>query len=117
MARADATILSCVRFFARGNREPTAGSTSFEPVTAPTSTPDRRAFEHHWQDEADAAFLYRFLAAEEPDNRKKSLYLNLAEVEDKHGEVWARLLSEHGRNVGPHRPSARTRLLATLGRW
>jgi VIT1/CCC1 family predicted Fe2+/Mn2+ transporter len=86
-------------------------------VTAPASTPDLRAFEHHWQDEADAAFLYRVLASKEPDNRKKSLYLNLAEVEDKHVEVWARLLSEHGRNVGPHRPSARTRILATLGRW
>jgi vacuolar iron transporter family protein len=87
-------------------------------VTAPpASTPDLHAFEHHWQDEADAAFLYRVLAAAEPDVQKKSLYLRLAEVEDKHVEVWARLLSEHGRRVGPHRPSARTRLLATLGRW
>jgi len=86
-------------------------------VTAPGSTPDLHSFEHHWQDEADAAFLYRVLGSLEPDERKKSLYLRLADVEDKHVQVWASLLSQHGRRVGPHRPSARTRLLATLGRW
>jgi predicted membrane protein (TIGR00267 family) len=86
-------------------------------VTAPAAGPDLHAFEHHWQDEADAAFLYRVLASSEQNQEKKSLYLRLAEVEDRHVEVWANLLSQHGRNVGPHRPSARTRLMATLGRW
>ena len=89
----------------------------FQPVTATTSGPDLHAFEHHWQDEADAAFLYRVLASSEQDLQKKSLYLRLAEVEDRHVEVWANLLSQHGRRVGPHRPSARTRVMATLGRW
>jgi predicted membrane protein (TIGR00267 family) len=84
---------------------------------ATQASPDLHAFEHHWQDEADAAFLYRVLASAESDSHKKSLYLRLAEVEDKHVEVWANLLSQHGRRIGPHRPSARTRLLATLGRW
>jgi VIT1/CCC1 family predicted Fe2+/Mn2+ transporter len=32
-------------------------------------------------------------------------------------EVWAKLLAQHGRKPKAHRPSARTRLLATLGRW
>ncbi|MGH7677745.1 MAG: VIT1/CCC1 transporter family protein [Gemmatimonadaceae bacterium] len=86
-------------------------------MTTSAAGPDLHAFEHHWQDEADAAFLYRVLADSEPDDKKKSLYLRLAEVEDKHVLVWANLLSQHGRRVGPHRPSARTRLLATLGRW
>ncbi|MEX2155011.1 MAG: VIT1/CCC1 transporter family protein [Gemmatimonadaceae bacterium] len=88
-------------------------------MTAPASapSPDLHAFEHHWQDEADAAFLYRILGSLEPDERKRSLYLRLAEVEDKHVEVWATLLSKHGRRMGPHRPSARTRLLAVLGKW
>jgi VIT1/CCC1 family predicted Fe2+/Mn2+ transporter len=84
---------------------------------ATQASPDLHAFEHHWQDEADAAFLYRVLASAESDAHKKSLYLRLAEVEDRHVEIWASLLSQHGRSVGPHRPSARTRLLATLGRW
>jgi VIT1/CCC1 family predicted Fe2+/Mn2+ transporter len=86
-------------------------------MASPSAAPDLHAFEHHWQDEADAAFLYRVLAETEPDDRKKSLYLRLAEVEEKHVKVWENLLSQHGRRVGPHRPSARTRMMATLGRW
>src|SRR5256714_6570442 len=85
------------------------------PVS-PTSAPDLHAFEHHWQDEADAAFLYRVLATAEQDQHKKSLYLRLAEVEDKHVQIWANLLAENGRRMRSHRPSARTRILALLGR-
>ena len=99
---------------------------SFLRVTAPTSStsppragnhaPDLHAFEHHWQDEADAAYLYRVLAGSEHDAKKQSIYLRLADVEDRHVRIWADLLSQHGRPPGQHRPSARTRLLAMLGR-
>ena len=80
------------------------------------TTADLEAFEHHWQDEADAAFLYRVLAGFELDEKKKGIYLRLAEVEDRHVQVWERLLDEHGRPPKPFRPTARTRLLASLGR-
>ena len=80
------------------------------------SAPDLDAFEHHRQDEADAAFLYRVLAGAEPDERKRTLYLKLAEVEDRHTVIWEGLLREHGRAVTPHQPSTRTRLLAAMGR-
>jgi VIT1/CCC1 family predicted Fe2+/Mn2+ transporter len=82
----------------------------------PPSAPDLHAFEHHWQDEADAAYLYRILGAAEPDLKKRDLYLRLASVEDRHVEIWANLLAEHGRSVSQFRPSARTRILAGLGR-
>ena len=82
---------------------------------APT-TPDLDGFVHHWQDEADAAFLYRLLSDAEPDAAKKDIYRRLAEVEDRHVEVWGGLLAQHGRAPGAHRPTARTRLLAMLGR-
>ena len=85
-------------------------------MTTP-SAPDLHAFEHHWQDEADAAFLYRVLAGFEPDAQKKSLYLRLADVEDRHVQIWSALLQQHGRTLPPHRPSARTRLLAWLGKF
>jgi rubrerythrin len=39
---------------------------------------------HHFKDETDAAFLYRELAAVEPDAKRKDLYLRLADVEDRH---------------------------------
>jgi predicted membrane protein (TIGR00267 family) len=96
-------------------------STTLEPPTPrakPESTEiDVHAFEHHWQDEADAAYLYRLLAAAEPDPKKKDIYSRLADVEDRHVVVWADLLSRHGHPPPKFRPSGRARLLATLGRW
>lgn len=101
----------------------TATSAAPPPPPPPPGTPagspgapDLDSFEHHWQDEADAAFLYRVLAGAEGDEKKRSLYLKLAEVEDRHVEIWARLLGQHGRIVTKHRPSRRTALLARLGR-
>jgi len=78
--------------------------------------PDLDTFHHHWQDEADAAYLYRLLSNAEPDAKKKDLYRRLSEVEDKHVEVWASLMRQHGRDPGRFSPSARTRLLALLGK-
>lgn len=83
---------------------------------APPRAPDLHSFEHHWQDEADAAYLYRLLSAAESDPRKKDVYRRLAEVEDRHVEIWAALLARHGRPPRAHRPSGRTRLLAWFGR-
>jgi VIT1/CCC1 family predicted Fe2+/Mn2+ transporter len=80
------------------------------------SEPDLQAFEHHWQDEADAAYLYRILADAEPDASKSDLYRRLADVEDRHVQVWGDLLRRHGRPPRRFRPTGRTRLLARLGR-
>jgi VIT1/CCC1 family predicted Fe2+/Mn2+ transporter len=83
---------------------------------SPSAPPDLDSFVHHWQDEADAAYLYRVLAEAEPDTKKKDVYRRLAEVEDRHLEIWAALLAQNGRSPGRHRPTGRTRLLAFLGR-
>jgi len=83
---------------------------------ATSAPPDVHTFEHHWQDEADAAYLYRILANEESDPRKKDIYARLAEVEDRHVVVWGDLLTEHGHAPKSFRPSARARLLAGLGK-
>jgi VIT1/CCC1 family predicted Fe2+/Mn2+ transporter len=91
-------------------------ATSADPSARQSANPDLNAFEHHWQDEADAAYLYRLLSDAEPDASKKDLYRRLAEVEDKHVQVWAGLLRENGREPGKFSPSGRTRLLASLGR-
>ncbi len=58
--------------------------------------PDVHTFEHHWQDEADAAFLYRLLSEAEPDAHKKDIYARLAAVEDRHVVVWGDLMAKHG---------------------
>jgi vacuolar iron transporter family protein len=78
-------------------------------------TADLETFEHHWQDEADAAYLYRVLAGAEPDQEKRHVYQELATVEDRHVEIWGKLLTEHGKAPQPFKPSGRARLLAWLG--
>lgn len=88
-----------------------------KPSGSPRAVPDVHTFEHHWQDEADAAYLYGLLASIEHDKRKRDIYQRLAEVETRHLEIWARLMVEGGLTPKPFRPSGRTRLLALLGRW
>ncbi len=87
-------------------------------TSAPPSAtlPDLDSFRHHWQDEADAAFLYRALAEVETDSRRRDVFLRLADVEDRHVVVWADLLEKHGAPPGPHAPSTRARFTAALGR-
>ena len=94
-------------------------STTLEPRAAPPKEVeiDVHSFEHHWQDEADAAYLYRILAAAEPDPKKKDIYTRLADVEDRHVVVWSSLLSQHGHPPAKFTPSGRARMLATFGRW
>src|SRR5438477_376038 len=52
-------------------------------------------------------------------NRSPAMYTrglaSGAEVEDGHVQGWGDLLARHGWRPGPHRPTARTRLLAFLG--
>ena len=84
--------------------------------SAPAAPPDVHSFEHHWQDEADAAYLYRILAEAESDPKKKDVYSRLADVEDRHVVVWGDLLAKHGHTPRHFRPSARARLLAGLGK-
>jgi vacuolar iron transporter family protein len=80
----------------------------------PESPP--HAWLHHLKDEADAAFLYRQLAAAEPDTARNSIYLQLADVEDRHVAVWQGLLAEQGHQVARPVPSRRARFMAWLGR-
>jgi VIT1/CCC1 family predicted Fe2+/Mn2+ transporter len=71
----------------------------------------------HLQDEADAAFLYRRLAASESNGDKATIYGHLAEVEDRHVGVWLRVLKEAGHDVSAPPPSRRARLMATVAGW
>ncbi len=69
----------------------------------------------HWQDEADAAFLYRRIAEAESDPQRRQVYSELAVLEDHHVARWAGLLHEVGLEVPIHRPSLRARLMALVG--
>lgn len=73
-------------------------------------------WKNHWQEEGDAAYVYRSLAADEPDEERARLYRQLAEVEDQHVERWAAVLEAAGVRRGAHRPSLRVLLLSAAGR-
>ena len=82
--------------------------------------PDRKTvalWREHWQDESDAAFLYRRLAASSTDEEKRDLYHKLAAVEEKHTAVWEKIFVDHGIEVPPRRPSPRARLMAWIAGW
>jgi VIT1/CCC1 family predicted Fe2+/Mn2+ transporter len=79
------------------------------------TTPTLATFLHHWQDEADAAYLYGILASLEPDAKRRSVYERLSEVERKHTVIWADLIRVNGGTVPTFSPTGRTRLLAFLG--
>src|SRR5262245_35290193 len=76
------------------------------------------SWREHWQDESDAAFLYGVLAEGETDPGRRETYARLAKVEQRHTELWAKLLADHGAPVPATgaRPGMRARLLAALGR-
>jgi len=80
------------------------------PATAPAT------WLHHLEDEADAAYLYRELAKTERDSGRAALYRRLAEVEDRHVELWRQLLTEHGHEVRAPSPSRGARLRAWVAR-
>ena len=84
------------------------------PVAATSEAPS--LWVHHFEDEADAAFLYRTLAEMERDPSRAELYLKLAAVEDRHVEMWRKLLLEHGHPVPATRPSVKARLMALFAR-
>ena len=70
----------------------------------------------HWQDEGDAAYLYRRIAAAETDPARARLFEDLAVVEDQHVARWVDVLQDAGVEMPPPRPSARARLLALIGK-
>ena len=82
----------------------------------PSVTPAPHIWLHHLEDEADAAFLYRELAQAERDESKATLYRKLASVEDRHVEMWRKLLAENGHQVEPPPPSRGARLRAWVAR-
>jgi VIT1/CCC1 family predicted Fe2+/Mn2+ transporter/rubrerythrin len=84
-------------------------------MTSTSPTPPH-TWLHHLEDEADAAFLYRELAQAEQDPKKADLYRKLAGVEDRHVEMWRKLLADNGHPVATPPPSRGARLRAWLAR-
>src|SRR5688572_4594289 len=78
---------------------------------------DRLAlYREMWEDELEAAALYRGLA-ESAGGRRAQVLNRLAESEERHAAHWERYLREAGvTDLATPRPSLRTRLLSALAR-
>jgi VIT1/CCC1 family predicted Fe2+/Mn2+ transporter len=74
------------------------------------------AWNEYYTDEMDAAWLYRALARVERNVQRRTIFENLASVEDAHVDRWRSLFHEHGGEVPLHTPSIRSRMLAAVAR-
>src|SRR3989454_7830298 len=77
---------------------------------------DSRRYLENWQDEIDSAAEYRAMASSEPDGSLARVYGNLARMEEAHITFWEDKLRQAGVEVGPRRPSRRSRVLRWIGR-
>lgn len=82
----------------------------------PDTAPDLDIWLHHLADEADAAYLYAELSKAERDPRKSRLYAQLSRVEERHVEMWRKLLSEQGHEAEIPSPSRGARARAWVAR-
>lgn len=77
---------------------------------------DIKRFRANLRDELDGAALYTQIASAERDPVRKDLFLQLAQAEAKHAELWRRKLAAAGIEEEAYVPSFRTRLLGRLAR-
>jgi len=75
---------------------------------------DEARYRANRQGEIDSAIVYRAMAKAERDARLASVYLRLAEVEERHLSFWEDQLRALGSDPGPRRPSWRARAMRLL---
>lgn len=81
-----------------------------------TEPADIRRYRDNLRDELDGAALYQALAESERNPIRKDLFMQLAQAEADHAQVWRDKLAAAGVDDRRHRPSMRTRILAKLAR-
>ncbi len=79
-------------------------------------TAEVRRFKDNLRDELNGAALYAALAAAESDPLRKDLFLQLAQAETSHAQLWRDKLAAAGVADPRFVPTLRTRLLARLAR-
>ena len=89
---------------------------SMASAASPHKPQPDHSWDEHYSDERDAAYLYRQLAAVEPNGERRQLFERLARVEDRHVARWETLFRESGRPLPNYRTALRTRVLAWAAR-
>jgi VIT1/CCC1 family predicted Fe2+/Mn2+ transporter len=77
---------------------------------------DIKRYRDNLRDELNGAALYTALAAVEKDPVRKDLFLQLAQAESSHAQLWRDKLAAAGVHDENFAPNLRTRLLARLAR-
>ena len=85
-------------------------------MTAESAPTADEAWDHHYADERDAAWLYRELAKSDRIAERRDLFSRLAVVEDQHVARWEELFKAAGRPLPRYATSTRTKLLAWIAR-
>ena len=76
---------------------------------------DLDRYREHWKEEMEGAFVYRALA-QVTTPEQGSVYLELAEAEERHARHWGQKMADLGHPPEPFRPGVRPRLLAWVAR-
>lgn len=79
----------------------------------PSNNPIQR-LRSNWQDEVDSIAQYQVMAVKEPDEAVARVYRELGAVEEKHAAFWEDQLRKAGIEVGPRKPSWRSRVLSWI---
>ena len=83
-----------------------------EETAAPAAA--ARRYRNNRQGEIDSASVYRAMAAAEASEQLASVYVRLAEVEERHLGFWEDKLRSVGADPGPRRSSWRARVMSFL---
>ena len=67
----------------------------------------------NWRAERETALVYRDLAADEPDEKRRGILLRMAEAEERHAERWENKLRE----LGAKPPELKNDWRRRLNRW
>lgn len=82
-----------------------------------TPDPEKvRLFQANLDDEINGIAIYRMLVLAEPDPERRSIFEKLAEVEERHANVWRQKLREAGVQPKERGPSLKVRLVGFLAR-
>ncbi len=90
-------------------------STESRPKPAPDEEQIRR-YQANLEDEIDGIAVYRLLAEAEADPERKSIFEQLADVEEGHAQVFRQKLLEAGIEPKERGPSLRVRVIGLLAR-
>jgi VIT1/CCC1 family predicted Fe2+/Mn2+ transporter len=87
---------------------------SFDVQSSSRVAADEARFRANLQGEIDSAVVYRAMASAEKSEQLSSVYVRLAEVEERHLGFWEGRLRSIGTEPGPRNPSWRAKTMAFL---